>query len=81
MESIDANLTVPDVTVVREAVADVTKLALLDVLLDRVHGLVLGNLQSHEVRDHPRRIASRSEIALVTNLELGIRPTRDWNGD
>lgn len=36
---------VPDVAVVREAVADKAKLALLDILLDRVEGLVLGDLQ------------------------------------
>ena len=35
---------VPDVTLVREAVADESQLALLDVLLDRVKGLIFGDL-------------------------------------
>ena len=35
---------VPDVTVVGEAVADVAQTALLDVLLDGVEGLLLGDL-------------------------------------
>ena len=35
---------VPDVTVVREAVADVAEAALLDVLLDGVKGLLFGDL-------------------------------------
>jgi hypothetical protein len=35
---------VPDVTLVGEAVADKSKLSLLDVLLDRVEELVLGDL-------------------------------------
>ena len=36
---------VPDVTVVREAVADVAQTALLDILLDGVEGLLLGDLE------------------------------------
>jgi hypothetical protein len=35
---------VPEVALVREAVADVAKLALLDVLLDGVKKLLLGDL-------------------------------------
>jgi hypothetical protein len=35
---------VPDVSLVGEAVADESKLALLDVLLDRVQELLLGDL-------------------------------------
>lgn len=35
---------VPEVTLVGEAVADVAKLALLDILLDRVEELLLGDL-------------------------------------
>lgn len=37
---------VPQVALMREAVADVTKLALLDVLLDRVECLLLRDLNS-----------------------------------
>jgi len=35
---------VPDVTLVREAVANESQLALFDVLLDRVEGLIFGDL-------------------------------------
>lgn len=35
---------VPEVTLVGEAVSDVSKLALLDILLDRVEELLLGDL-------------------------------------
>ena len=36
---------VPEVTLVREAVADESKLALLNVLLDRVEEFFLGDLE------------------------------------
>jgi len=36
---------VPDVTLVGEAVADKAQLALLDVLLDGIEGLILGDLE------------------------------------
>jgi hypothetical protein len=36
---------VPEVTLVREAVANVAEFALLDVLLDGVEGLLLGDLK------------------------------------
>jgi hypothetical protein len=36
---------VPQVTLVREAVSDISKLALLDVLLDGVEELLLGDLE------------------------------------
>ena len=36
---------VPEVAFVREAIADIAKLALLDILLDRVEGLFFGNLK------------------------------------
>lgn len=35
---------IPKVTVVREAIANVSELALLDVLLDRVQGFFFGDL-------------------------------------
>lgn len=35
---------VPDVTLVGEAIADISQLALLGVLLDRVEGILLANL-------------------------------------
>jgi len=35
---------VPEVTLVGEAVTDIAELALLDVLLDGIEGLFLGNL-------------------------------------
>lgn len=39
---------VPEVTLVREAVADEAKLALLDVLLNGVEELLLGDLRGHK---------------------------------
>lgn len=49
MAANDAHLgegtVVPDVTVVGEAVTDEAETALLDILLDRVEGLLLGDLE------------------------------------
>ena len=44
MTNLRESTVVPDVTVVREAVADVAQTALLDILLDGVEGLLLGDL-------------------------------------
>lgn len=41
---------VPEVAFVREAVADVAELALLDVLLDGVERLLLGDLRGASVK-------------------------------
>ena len=52
MTNLRESTVVPDVTVVREAVADVAQTALLDILLDGVEGLLLGDL---ELRVGPAR--------------------------
>ena len=43
MTNLRESTVVPDVTVVREAVTDVTETALLDILLDGVERLLLGD--------------------------------------
>jgi hypothetical protein len=45
LPSLGEGTVVPQVTLVGEAVTDVTKLALLDVLLDGVEKLLLGDLE------------------------------------
>lgn len=45
MSYLGKSTVVPDVAVVREAVADEAELALLNVLLDGVEGLILGDLE------------------------------------
>lgn len=72
---------VPQVTLVGEAVADVAKLALLDVLLDGVEKLLLGDLVgkssvSKAVHQHGKQ-KGRPGQAWETNLELGIGPAGD----
>jgi hypothetical protein len=67
---------VPDVAVVREAVANEAKLALLDILLDRVEGLLLGDLHlrvgpARDLDDHVE-----DAIALVSE-ERNVMEGRD----
>jgi hypothetical protein len=70
---------VPEVALVGEAVADVAKLALLDILLDGVEGLLLGDLlrskRSVQTFLHMRAIL----CAGATYFKLGVGPARDLN--
>lgn len=70
---------VPEVALVGEAVADVAELSLLDILLNGVEGLLLGDLlrskQSVQAFLHVRAILR----AGATYLKLGIGPAGDLN--
>jgi hypothetical protein len=63
---------------VGEAVADISKLALLDVLLDGVERLLLGDLLG-ELARLSRRGTTAVQVAVRTNshLHLRIGPSRD----
>jgi len=57
LPSLREGTVVPKVTFVREAIADKTKLALLDILLDGIEKLFLGNFHlaigpSWDLHDH-----------------------------
>jgi hypothetical protein len=65
---------VPEVPLVREAVADETELALLDILLDGVEEFLLGDLDADAV------LAVVVGIRMVpTYLHLAIGPSWDLN--
>jgi hypothetical protein len=80
---------VPQVAFVGEAVSNESKLALLDILLDRVPEVVSieaqGGWFSGRTRILPWKSSSTlddivcSGLALCTNLKLGIGPSRDLN--
>jgi len=63
---------------VREAVTNVAKLALLDVLLDRVERLLLGDLYPRQIRKCSDGIwVAKGTVS--THLHLGVGPARHLN--
>ena len=77
MTNLRESTVVPDVTVVREAVTDVTETALLDILLDGVERLLLGdfhlgvgptgNLDDH-VEDAIGLVSEQRNVELECNF-------------
>lgn len=67
MSYLGEGAVVPQVALVGEAVADVAKLALLDVLLDGVQELLLGDLQ-HEMSVNACQLGQK---ALASNPNGG----------
>lgn len=68
---------VPEVSLVWEAVADEAELALLDILLDGVEGLLLGDLKlaigpSWDLNDHVQ------DSLLLVGVQWDIVERRDW---
>lgn len=72
---------VPEIALVREAVPDVAQLALLDVLLDGVEGLLLGDLLGASATNSRQLfVCSFSLVELGgTHLHLGVGPAGHLN--
>ncbi len=68
---------VPEIAFVREAIADVAELPLLNVLLDGVQRLFLGDLEEH-VNSNPR-LGVWAFVKSLAYLHLSIGPS--WNLD
>ena len=95
MTNLRESTVVPDVTVVREAVTDVTETALLDILLDGVERLLLGdfhlgvgptgNLDDHVedaiglVSEQRNVVPRRDDLSLLLSEHTVLWLTKNWN--
>ena len=95
MTNLRESTVVPDVTVVREAVTDVTETALLDILLDGVERLLLGdfhlgvgptgNLDDHVedaiglVGEQRNVVPRRDDLSLLLSEHTVLWLTKNWN--
>lgn len=67
---------VPEIAMMRKAISDVTEFAFLDILLDWVHWLFLGNL-SRVRGGGPFRMGALVKVGELADLHLCIGPS--WN--
>ena len=95
MTNLRESTVVPDVTVVREAVTDVTETALLDILLDGVERLLLGDFHlgvgpTGDLDDHVEDaiglvgkqrnvVPRRDDLSLLLSEHTVLWLTKNWN--
>ena len=95
MTNLRESTVVPDVTVVREAVTDVTETALLDILLDGVERLLLGDFHlgvgpTGDLNDHVEDpiglvgkqrnvVPRRDDLSLLLSEHTVLWLTKNWN--
>ena len=95
MTNLRESTVVPDVTVVREAVTDVTETALLDILLDGVERLLLGDFHlgvgpTGDLDDHVEDaiglvseqrnvVPRRDDLSLLLGEHTVLWLTKNWN--